>query len=347
MEQKFNVASFFSGAGGFDEGFRKKGFDIAIANDAWKDACETFKINHPETIVFQKSISELSPTEIKQAMEEKGISSIDVVIGGPPCQCFTRLNNEFLLKNKADSRRELFREYIKKIETLKPKLIFMENVRDLIARKDDNGKPYNEVIINAFKKAGYFCNYFILNAVNFNVPQERLRILFVATNNKEIEEKIKDNLDFFDRISKSPKPVKHFLGRLKGSKNLKNNEITINGAFALERIKNIPQGGYYKNLPDRLKTKKIRNGREVIVKRYGSYFRRLHNDKPARAITCNYIIHPTEDRYLSNREVATLHTFRKNYFFYGGMESVAQQIANAVPPNFAVAVADYAMFLLD
>jgi len=347
MEKDFNVASFFSGAGGLDRGFVKKGFKIAIANDVWHDASKTFKINHPEAIVFEKSIGELSPREIEQAMDEKGVSGIDVVIGGPPCQCFTRLNNEYLIKNKADSRRELFKEYIKKIEILKPKLIFMENVRDLIVRKDEHGTPYPEVIVRGFKKAGYFCTYFVLNAVNFNVPQERQRIIFVATNDRKIEEKIGKNPDFFRKISKSPKPVKSFLKKLLNKKNLMNHEITINEPLTLEKIKHVPQGGYYEHLPDRLKTKKIRNGKEVIVKRYSSYYRRLHNEKPANTITNNYIIHPTNDRYLTNREKAILHTFPTGYFFCGGMESVSQQIANSVPPNFASAIADYALFLIN
>lgn len=269
------------------------------------------------------------------------------MIGAPPCQCFTRLNNEFLLKNKEDSRRELFKEYIKKIELLKPKLIFMENVRDLIARKDENGTPYNEVIVKEFKKAGYFCTHFILNTANFNVPQERKRIIFVATNDSKIEEKIKSNADYFKKKSKSPPPVKKFLSKLSSKKNLKNHEVSINEPLTLEKIRNIPQGGYYENLPNRLKTRKIRNGKEVIVKRYGSYYRRLHNEKPAKTITDNYIIHPTKDRYLTNREKAILHTFPINYFFYGGMESVSQQIANAVPPKFSSIIADYALFLLN
>jgi len=346
-KNKFSVASFFSGAGGFDKGFERKGFDVVIANDIWHDACQTFKLNHPNTIIFEKDISELSKQDIKKAMDSKRISKIDIVTGGPPCQCFTRLNNEFLIKNKEDSRRELFKEYIKKIRLLKPKLIFMENVRDLISRKNKFGVHYDKVIINEFRKAGYFCTYFILNAVNFNVPQERLRILFVATNDSVIEEQIKGNIDFFEKAAKRPKPVKKFLNKLLDGKNLKNNEITLNKPETLEKIRNVPQGGYYEHLPDHLKTKKVRNGKKVIVKRYGSYYRRLHNDKPARTITNNYIIHPTKNRYLTNREKAILHSFPKNYFFYGGMGSVSQQIANAVPPNFSAIIADYATFLLN
>ena len=123
---------------------------------------------------------------------------------------------------------------------------------------------------------------------------------------------------------------------IKNSININNNEIKkINDEFVLERIKNIPKGGYYEHLPNHLKTKKIRNGKEVIVKRYGSYFRRLDPKKTSITITNNPVIHPEENRYLTNREKAILHTFPISYKFYGTESSISQQIANAVPPRFS------------
>jgi DNA (cytosine-5)-methyltransferase 1 len=101
----------------------------------------------------------------------------------------------------------------------------------------------------------------------------------------------------------------------------------------LERIKHIPPGGYYEQLPEHLKVKKFRDGKWVVAKRYGSYYRRLKNDEPAITITKNYLIHPDEDRYLTNREVALLHTFPLTFKFHGSRKEVAQQIANAVPPK--------------
>ena len=59
------------------------------------------------------------------------------------------------------------------------------------------------------------------------------------------------------------------------------------------------------------------------------------------------MIHPTQDRFLTNREKAILHTFKPTYKFYGGMDSVSQQIANAVPPHLAESLAEHALMLLD
>jgi DNA (cytosine-5)-methyltransferase 1 len=341
--KKINVVSFFSGCGGFDYGFHKnKKFNVIFANDNWKDACESFKLNYNKTPIIERKIEELNKSEIKKLLNDK---KVDVVIGGPPCQCFTRLNNNKLIKDiegkKEDKRRKLVFEYIKKIKILQPRIILMENVRDLVSRKNHEGKFYHDVICEKFEKIGYKTYYKIIEMDKYGVPQKRKRIIFLATNEDEIIKNLEhDNLTGFPNKLNKIISVEEGLVVLKNIKNLENNEVVINDDKVLERIRNIPQGGYYNNLPDNLKTKGIRNGKEVIVKRYGSYFRRLHPKKPATTITNNYIIHPCEDRYLTNREKAVLHSFPKDYKFYGSSCSVSQQIANAVPPKFSELMAE-------
>ncbi|MFW6383401.1 MAG: DNA cytosine methyltransferase [Nanoarchaeota archaeon] len=343
----YTVASFFSGCGGFDEGFRKKGFRLAFANDIWKDACESFRMNHKGVPVFQKDIHELSLQDIEEAKQRSEISEITVAIGGPPCQCFTRLNNEHLLKKKKDARRELFEEYINKIKIIQPRLVLMENVRDLLARKNEKGEPYVDIIHKAFRKIGYVSYYNVLDVEKFNVPQSRKRVIFIASNDPAIIKKLKYERNRYPKESTRIPCVEQYLKRLKRVKRLRNHEITKNTPELKIKIRHIPPGGYYEDLPENLKTKKIRNGKLVTVKRYGSYLRRLHPHKPALTITNNYIIHPTKNRYITNREKALLHTFRPGYKFFGSMESVSQQIANAVPPNLASALAAHALYLLE
>lgn len=345
-KEEFTVASFFSGCGGFDRGFKKKGFQIVFANDVWKDACESFKLNHKNTKVFEKDIHELTEKDIKEAMKEAGVDSISVTIGGPPCQCFTRLNNEFLLQKKKDDRRDLFKEYLNKIKILRPRLVFMENVKDLLVRQNENGELYGDIITKAFNRIGYACYHKVLHVEKFKVPQSRKRVIFIATNDDEIMKKLEDESARFPKECQRIPTVEQYLKKLDKMKRLKNHEITENEPHIKEKIKHIPKGGYYEHLPDHLKTKKVRNGKLVIVKRYGSYMRRLHPKKPAVTITNNYMIHPTKNRYLTNREKAILHTFNPSYKFFGGMESISQQIANAVPPHFAEALAEHALFLL-
>lgn len=323
------VASFFSGAGGFDLGFQKAGFNIVMANDIWKDAARTFINNHPDVHFIEDDIKNITFKTIKRILKERNIEKIDVLIGGPPCQCFTRLNNNNLRKD--DERNQLFRDYMRMVRILKPPVVVMENVADLLVRQNTKGQNFRDIIIRSFNRNGYRAACKIMETERYNVPQRRRRVIFIATRSKgEI---------VFPSESKRLAKVKHRLKKLNGNNKLANHEITENERHVLTRIKHIPPGGYYEQLPRHLKVKKVRNGKLVTVKRYGSYYRRLNNEEPAITITNNYIIHPTEHRYLTNREKAVLHTFPVNYAFEGSRESVSQQIANAVPPELARRIA--------
>lgn len=339
--RKYNVASFFSGCGGLDYGFHNNKFNILVANDLWSDAIESFKLNYPEVPVINKPIQDISDKELKQIL---GGKKIDILIGGPPCQCFTRLNNNHLIKlseqKKEDDRRELSQEYIRKVKILQPKMVIMENVRDLLVRKNQQGKLYTDIIREAFGKIGYNVYYKLISMNKYGIPQKRERVIFIATNIKELMKKLDENPEYiFPNESKKIFTVGEALSKINDEEKIKDNYFIKNDEITLERIKHIPQGGYYEHLPNRLKIKKIRNGKKVIVKRYGSYFRRLKPNEASITITKNYIIHPFKDRYLSNREKAILHSFPKRYKFYGDGESVSQQIANAVPPKFSVKIA--------
>lgn len=345
----YNVVSFFSGCGGLDYGFHKGPFKILLANDSWNDAAKSFNLNYPDVPVLEKPIQDISDDELLNLI---GNESVDVLIGGPPCQCFTRLNNNHLIRlseqKKEDSRRILSEEYIRKVKILNPEIVLMENVKDLLVRKNKQGEFYSSIIEKAFGKIGYKSYFKIVSMDKYGVPQKRKRVIFLATNNLKLIEELDKNLDYgFPKESKKIFFVRDVLSKIKDDENLRDHDFVINDAETLKRIRMIPQGGYYEHLPDYLKVKKVRNGEKVIVKRYGSYFRRLHPDKVSPTITKNYMIHPFKDRYLTNREKAILHGFPKNYKFYGKGESVSQQIANAVPPKYSIRLAHKTFKMLE
>ncbi len=329
FSKTLNVASFFSGCGGFDLGFERAGFNIILANDFWDQAANTYKHNFKNTEFILEDIKKIDKSKLLDVLKRKNVEKIHVVIGGPPCQCFTRLNNNNLRKD--DERNQLFREYLRMIDFLRPDFVVMENVADLLVRKDMNNNMFKDLISDSFKKLGYNITYKVFHTEKFGVPQKRRRVIFLATN-KNITLK-------FPKESNGIATSGNFLSKLNKYMNLKNNEITLSGPDVINRIKHIPQGGYYNNLPETLKVKKVRNGKLVVVKRYGSYLRRIKNDEPSITITNNYIVHPEENRFLTNREKATLHTFPMSFEFCGGLGSVSQQIANAVPPEFARRIA--------
>lgn len=331
MSKTLNVASFFSGCGGFDLGFEEAGFNIAMASDFWEPAANTFKRNFPNTEFILDDIKNLDKYRLRDILRRKNIEKIHVVIGGPPCQCFTRLNNNN--RRRDDERNQLFRQYLRMIDILQPDFVVMENVADLLVRTDMDDNPFRDLITSSFENIGYKVAYHVFKTEKYGVPQKRRRVIFLATN-KQIELS-------FPEESYGESTAGEFLKKIKGLKDLKNHEVTESGSAIIKRMKHIPQGGYYENLPEHLKVKKIRKGKLVTVKRYGSYLRRIHLHEPSMTITNNYIVHPEKNRFLTNREKATLHTFPSDFEFCGTLGHVSQQIANAVPPEFARRIAEH------
>lgn len=341
------VASFFSGCGGMDIGFDRAGFDVVLASDQWDPAAETYRHNFGETRFLETDVRELEPSDIEAAISEQGYDpeNVDVVIGGPPCQGFSRLNNERieLDEMEKDERNTLFEEFLRIVTILDPQLVLMENVRDLINRQTSDDRYVKDLIVQQFKAEGYKCEYRVLEAEKFGVPQKRRRIFFIGTN-RDVPIRFPNETHTDGQFRTASEALADVSDRLPNMTYANTSERII------EKIKHVPPGGYYRDLPDRLKTKKYRCGCEetdncphdpVIVKRYGTYLRRLHPEEPSLTVSNNAFIHPTEDRYLTPREMARLQTFPDEFAFCGTKTEVMQQIGNAVPVQLAEVLAQH------
>lgn len=164
------VASFFAGVGGIDLAFKACGFDIVWANELDRDACQTYRLNFD---------SELVQGDIRK-IRLKDIPDFDVMVGGFPCQAFSVAG---LRKGFADKRGNLFFELERIFRRKKPKVIFLENVKNLVGH--DNGQTFR-VILESLRKAKYHVKYQVLNACEYgNLPQNRERIYIVAFRDKE------------------------------------------------------------------------------------------------------------------------------------------------------------------
>lgn len=335
------VAGFFSGCGGLDLGFERAGCEMVLGNDEWEPAAETYRENFPDVRMLDEDVRELGASDVREAIRAEGYDpdGVDVVIGGPPCQGFSRLNNERieLDEMEKDERNTLFEEFLRMVDVLDPQLVLMENVRDLINRQTSDDRYVKDLIVQEFAKHGYNCEYEVIKAEQYGVPQKRRRIFFIGTNR--------------DVPIRFPKPT-HPEGRWRTagealadvSDGLPNMTFADTEEDTLERIRHVPPGGYYRDLPDRLKTRKYRCECEdkescphepQIVKRYGTYLRRLDPDAPALTVSNNPFIHPSEDRYLTPREMARLQSFPDDFVFVGTKTEVMKQIGNAVPVRLA------------
>lgn len=159
------VCSLFCGIGGIDLAFAKAGHEIVWANDVDKYACMTYRYNFPNTFLVEGDIRSINKNEIP---------NFDVLTAGFPCQPFSVCGKQ---KGFFDERGNLFFEIGKVIDTKHPKIVFLENVANLV--EHDNGKTFN-IIHSELAGRGYFIRYLIGDSCDYGVPQHRTRTYIVA-----------------------------------------------------------------------------------------------------------------------------------------------------------------------
>lgn len=165
-QDKLRVCSLFSGIGGIDLGFIQAGFQIVWANGLDKDAARTYKYNFGTECLVEKDIREVSTNEIPD---------FDILVAGFPCQPFSVLGKQ---KGFEDPRGQLFFEITRIVQAKQPKVVFLENVANLL--EHDDGKTFLAVY-NALVPYGYTLKYRVIDAIDYgNVPQHRTRIFIVA-----------------------------------------------------------------------------------------------------------------------------------------------------------------------
>lgn len=168
------VLDLFSGAGGFSLGFELAGCKIigAIEHDKW--AADTFQRNHIGTKMLLGDIESFDNEYIKQE-----IPTIDMIIGGPPCQGFS-----VCLKNAGDPkdpRNSLFTEYVRIAKLYKPTVLVLENVPNITKAKTKSGEKVVEIIQREFEQIGYHVYSTVLTASDYGVPQMRQRFILIAS----------------------------------------------------------------------------------------------------------------------------------------------------------------------
>ena len=195
MELK--CASFFAGVGGIDKGFEMAGFKTIFANEIDYNASITYKLNFPEV--------NFALNDIKSLDIERDIPDFDIMLAGFPCQAFSIAGYQQGFDDEK-GRGNLFFDLAKIIQKKKPKIVFLENVKNLISH--DNGNTFR-IISETLEKLGYYVKAQVLNASLYgNIPQSRERIYIVCFKNKkyfknfdfpkpmQLEKKLSDVIDF-------------------------------------------------------------------------------------------------------------------------------------------------------
>lgn len=247
--------SLFTGAGGLDQGFIDAGWEAAFMVDSWKPAVDTLKANHPSTVAHLADLSNNPDTIVRECLNLTGLSSKDIlcVIGGPPCQTFSRLNQNQLFEdgtetedNLNDPRRSLFMDFLRVVRYIRPPFMVMENVFDLKTRKlggagPDKDRVIISVIAEEIDQAGYCVAFGVLKTQDYNVPQIRKRMIFIG---------VRKDLDI---IPSMPLPVQLSTSVIGEFAKIRpehpNQDMKTHSADWIDKIRHIPQGGYYNHLP--------------------------------------------------------------------------------------------------
>lgn len=161
-----NLISLFSGAGGLDLGFHKAGFKTITANEFDMKICPTFHANFPDVNLIKGDIRNIPSSDFPD--------NVTGIIGGPPCQSWSEAGS---LKGIEDDRGQLFYEYIRILRDKQPLFFVAENVSGMLAKRHSNAV---NSFMKLFDEAGYDVNLKMLNANDYDVPEDRDRVFYIG-----------------------------------------------------------------------------------------------------------------------------------------------------------------------
>lgn len=346
-KRNFIGIDLFSGAGGMSVGAISAGVDVKVAVEIDKYAAITYNYNHPNTKLINDDIRKVHINGFCNSNK----NDIKILFGGPPCQGFSTSNQK--TRNKENIKNWLFKDYLRLTKEQKPEWVIVENVKGLI---DTESGFFFDIIITELRKLGYTTNFSVLNSADYGVAQIRNRIFIVGslsgikfefpspiikkhiTVNQAISDlpSLKNGANYHELLYKhEPQNSYQTLLRKTSQKSL-NNLVTNNTDLVVQRYRYIPQGGNWRNIPEKL----MKNYKDFSRCHTGIYHR-LKADHPSIVIgnyRKNMLIHPFEDRGLSVREAARIQSFPDTFHFFGSIGFQQQQVGNSVPPLLAEAI---------
>jgi len=356
-----SVLDLFSGVGGLSYGFEhSEMFQVAAANEILHPMAEAYRLNHPQVEMFEGDIHDLD----RAALKSRGIDpkSIEVIVGGPPCQAYSTVGKRLL----DDPRGALFQEYYRLLRDIRPKVFIFENVKGLVSMNKGELLP---TIVQLFETLDYKVQFRVLNAADYGAPQMRERVIIVGTlpevrfafpepthgSPVAIANQFPNDLvpwvTLRDAISDLPvieaggkatkyldKPKNDFQREMRRDAPLllQDHDAASHGKGLLDLIRLIPEGGSPQDILEEFRPK---SG-------FANTYSRLWWDRPSTTVTRNLgtpsssrCIHPEADRGLTTREGARIQCFPDSYRFFGSRSEKNLQIGNAVATRLSAALA--------
>lgn len=306
------VISTFAGGGGSLTGYMMAGYRDLLAVEWDGNAVDTLRLNWPDLDIYHGDITNLT---IKEVLERAQLQpcELDVLDGSPPCQGFSTAGKRIL----DDPRNQLFREYVRLLRGLQPKVFVMENVSGMVKGKM---KLVFVEILKELKESGYIVSARLLNAMYFHVPQSRERLIFIGVR-KDL-----GICPIHPKAESQPIVVRDALQKLA---TMQNGKPISKKAVRIWQC--TPAG------------KTLDYGARKIYGKSNYYtHRKLHPDMCAGTIQKSIgslIYHYSQPRGLSIEELKRLGSFPKSYRFPGLDSDAWARIGNSVPPLFMEAIA--------
>lgn len=310
------IISLFSGIGGSSEGYILAGFKPLAAVEFLDYQAEVYRINHPETKVYEEDIRNLDPLKVLEDVGV-GVGELEILDGSPPCSSFSVSGKgaKYWGKAKAYGNKkqvtdDLFFEYIRFVDAIKPKFFVAENVKGLILGKN---KAYLSYILRNFKD--YDVKIFLLNSKDFGVAQSRNRVFLVGKRSD-----YKPDFDFNLNIPKLP---------------------IISAGEALEDIENDPVELEDSNIEKysiypKLKRLRIGESDFNLVK--------ANPAKPSPTLTATIggkgsnAAHHWENRRFTPKELRRLAGFPDNFIYSKDLNRAREGFGRAVTPPVTFAI---------
>lgn len=315
----YNAISTFSGCGGSSLGYKMAGFRVLWASEFIPAAQETYRANHPKTIIDTQDIRQVKPEAILASIGMKA-GDLDLLDGSPPCASFSTAGAREAgwgkVKKYSDSVQrtdDLFYEFIRLVRGIKPKVFVAENVSGLVK---GTAKGYFLEILSALKKCGYRVSCRVLDAQWLGVPQSRRRTIFVG---------VREDLGL-DPVH--PKPLQHFYSIKDALPWISKKESS--NKFAVEPECDITRFAIGKEWD-----------RVSIGGQSEKYFSLIRPDidKPCPCITQTAgntgaagVCHPTEKRKFSIAEIRRICSFPDDFILRGTYAQQYERCGRAVPP---------------
>lgn len=347
--------SFFSGALGLDLGLEKAGFKPLLVCENDKFCISTIRKNKPDVPLIE-DIRDYSVSDIRSVAGIGEKDSVDLVIGGPPCQAFSTAGAR---KSFEDDRGNVFIKYLEIATDLNAKFIVIENVRGLLSAPLKH-RPHNQrgegfppliederpggalkYILSFLEGKGYGISFNLYNSANYGTPQIRERVVIVASRDGK-------KLPYLNPThSDDPKwglpQWNTFESATSTLSRCDNEECAEFPEGRLKYYRMIGPGGNWKSLPIDLQKEAMGNAYNSGGGKTG-FFRRLAWDRPSPTLLTSPtmpatdLAHPVEDRPLSVAEYARVQEFPDDWFFAGKTKDKYKQIGNAVPVSLGFAI---------